>query len=233
MRSPALVRRRVIEIMAEHGFLYVLLRDQGSFIAGILTLFGGGLAYFAGRVQATATREGAAAQVAAIGEQRDLGHEDALAQIEALERQIDQRNREITDLRKRAVFDTIAALAAESARLHRYARDRLQVAEENFSEALDAPVPPNIAQYRIVADDVLNKVSLADFVGTGIKPSADSLNAMIKILASALESAGIANKLTGGALIGHLKNVIQAAEVLKQHLEKWEIDNPIQGYRTA
>jgi len=128
---------------------------------------------------------------------------------------------------------TIAALAAESARLHRYARDRLQVAEENFSEALDAPVPPNIAQYRIVADDVLNKVSLADFVGTGIKPSADSLNAMIKILASALESAGIANKLTGGALIGHLKNVIQAAEVLKQHLEKWEIDNPIQGYRTA
>jgi hypothetical protein len=36
---------------------YEFLRDQGSFIAGILTLVGGGLAYFAGRIQATATQK--------------------------------------------------------------------------------------------------------------------------------------------------------------------------------
>src|SRR6266478_3344247 len=107
---------------------YEVLRDQGSFIAGILALIGGGLAYFAGRIQATATRQAAAAQVAAIREQKDLAHKDGLAQIEALERQIDQREREINDMRKRVLVDTFAALVAESARIHRIARDLLIVA---------------------------------------------------------------------------------------------------------
>jgi hypothetical protein len=216
--------------MADHGLFYEVLRD---FNAGILTLIGGGLAYFAGHVQATATRQAAAAQVVAIRKQMDLADGDALAQIEALKRQIDQRNREIADLQKRTVRDTVAALGAESAHVHRCARDRLSIAEENFSETLDAPIPPDVAPYRIVLGDVFSKVSVADFLGTGIRPSADTLNARIRILASALESAGIANKLTGGALIGHLQNVISAAEVLRKHVEKWETDNLSQGHWTA
>ncbi len=115
--------------MADHGLLYEVLRD---FNAGILTLIGGGLAYLAGHVQAKATRQAAAAQVVAIRKQMDLAHGDALAQIEALERQIDQRNREIADLQKRTVRDTVAALGAESAYVHRAARDRLSMPKRTF-----------------------------------------------------------------------------------------------------
>jgi hypothetical protein len=77
----------------------------------------------------------------------------------------------------------------------------------------------------------LNKIGISDFFQTGIKPSADTFHSRINILANALNSAGMTNKLSGGVLIGHLKNVVSATEDLKKYLEKWGINNPILGHR--
>jgi hypothetical protein len=37
----------------------------------------------------------------------------------------------------------------------------------------------------------------------------------------------VAGEPKGGALIGHLKNVISAAAELKSQLETWEMNNPV------
>jgi TolA-binding protein len=112
--------------------VYDFFRDQGAILAGILALVAGFIA-FKGAIRA------AEKQVAAVLEQKNQAHDDALAQIQALERQIDQRNREITDIRRREKVEIVRALATESARLDRLARDRLQVAEGLYSDRQDFP----------------------------------------------------------------------------------------------
>lgn len=213
--------------MDTHGLLYGWLRDQGSFIAGLLALAAGALAYWAGRIQARVTRESAAAQVKAVNEQAALAHADARSQIDALERQIDQRNRELAELRSRAMVETVRALSTESARIERYARDRITLAEEYHSPATGVPLGAYVSVFRIDGADALNNVSVADFRGTGIMPAATRLKAMVDVLASALESAGAIGVLTSDALRGHLTNVITAANALKERLAQWEIDNPV------
>jgi len=216
--------------MIAHTCLYDFLRDQGGFIAGLLTLVAGGLAYFAGRVQATETRKAAAAQVIAILEQKNQAHDDAVAQIQALERQLEERNREIADQQWRAKVEIVRALAAEAGRLRRYASDRLEVAKSKYSAFPDYLIEREYlvsAPYQIKANDVLNRVGVIEFQGTGIMEAATRLNAMIDVLSSAVEFAGMAGELKWGALIGHLENVILTAETLNERLETWEMKNPV------
>jgi hypothetical protein len=104
--------------MTLHGCCYEFLRDQGGFIAGLLTLVAGVLAYFAGCVQATATRESAKAQVVAIRDQMNQAHEDAGAQIQALGRQLEERNREIADLQWALNFQPRSLTAPFASRPH-------------------------------------------------------------------------------------------------------------------
>jgi hypothetical protein len=215
-----------VDMMTLHDW-YQLFQDQGGFIAGLLTLVAGILAYVAGRVQATATRESARAQVIAIRDQKNQAHEDAVAQFQALERQLEERNREIADMRWKEKVEIVRALATESARLDRFGRDRLLIAESRYSPRPEIPIDVNIAPYQMEAHEVLNKVSVVDFRGTGIMPAATHLNAMVEVLSSALESAGVAGELQGCALIGHLKNVVSSAAELKARLETWEINNPV------
>jgi hypothetical protein len=200
--------------------LYDFFRDQGSIIAGLLALLAGWIA-FRGAMSA------AEQQVTAIREQKDQAHADAAAQIEALERQLKERNREIADMRWREKVEIVRALATESARLDRFARDRLLLAEGTYGNALGAPFGRNIAPYQIEARDLLNQVGVLDFSGTGIMQAATLLNTMVDVLSSALESAGVAGELHAGALIGHLKNVISTAAALKARLEEWEANNPV------
>ncbi len=89
------------------GGAYVILRDLGCFLAGILALIAGILAWAGGRHQAKVTRQAAEAEIAALSEQ--------LAQ--------QKRSREIDDNRRRE--DLRFALAGEAARIgelvaHRY-----------------------------------------------------------------------------------------------------------------
>ncbi len=214
-------------MMTLHSCLYQFLQDQGSFIAGLLTLSAGVLAYVAGRIQASETKKGAVAQVSAILEQKNQAHVDSVAQVQVLKQQLEERNHEIADLQRRERVEIVCALATESARLDRLARDRLLIAESRYVAQGDIPIDVNIAPYHIKARDILNKVGVEDFRDTGIMPAATHLQAMVDVLSSALESAGVAGELKGGALIGHLKNVISAAWQLKERLELWEMNNPV------
>jgi hypothetical protein len=200
--------------------IYDFFRDQGSIIAGLL-------AVVAGWIAVKGTMRAADKQVAAIIEQKNQTHDDAVAQIKAVEQQIDQRNREIADMRRREKVEIVRALATESARLDRLAQDRLQLAEgSSFSDRPDSPFGRDISPYTISAHDVLNKVNVTDFAGTGIMEAATILNSMVDVLPSALESAGVAGALKASALIGHLRNVSTSALMLKEKLEAWEANNP-------
>jgi hypothetical protein len=103
----------------------------------------------------------------------------------------------------------------------------LVIAQTRYSSQLDTPIDVNVAPYQMTARDVLNRVGVVDFIGTGIMEAATRLNTMVDVLSSALESAGVAGELNGGALMGHLKNVISSAESLRERLETWEANNPV------
>jgi hypothetical protein len=172
--------------------VYDFFRDQGSILAGLLALIAGIIA-FKGAIRA------ADKQVAAVLEQKNQAHDDAIAQIQALERQLDQRNREIADIRRREKLEIVRALATESARLDRFAQDRLAIAQAMYSDRPDVAIGRDITPYTISARDVLNKVNVTDFAGTGIMQAATLLNSMVDVLSSALESAGVSGALKASA----------------------------------
>jgi hypothetical protein len=197
------------------GCWYAILRDLGSFIAGILALAAGIFAYYAGRLQATATRE-----------QKNQAHADAEAQRRLLEQQIAQRDREISEASRRAQFDLLKTLGAESARLDRLARDRHLLAQGRAG-AFPRVTQPQIAAYQIERAPVLMSVGPLDFRGSGIMQAASTLSAMVEVLNSALNSAGHLGELETNALVGHLDNVAQHAQALRKRLEDWEIAHPL------
>jgi hypothetical protein len=212
--------------MCEHSVVYEFLRDLGSFIAGILALIAGFLAYYAGYRQAKAARDAAAAQVEAIRAQRDQAHADAQDEINALRKQAAtaQRRAEAAEWGRRVQI--VKLLGAESTRLARLGRDRLELTRKRYGESLDKAINTDVAPYFIESRSILRQVDAISFSGYQIMPAASILNAMVDVLDSALTSAGVLGELTGSALIGHLENVIKAAQKLREHLERWEAENP-------
>jgi hypothetical protein len=69
--------------------IYKLVTDWGSLIGGVFTLVAGALAYFAGMIQATATRQAAAAELAQENEQNR-------AEVETLRKSLGLELRQLT-----------------------------------------------------------------------------------------------------------------------------------------
>lgn len=213
--------------MCEHSVVWEILRDMGSFFAGICALIAGCVAYYAGYQQAKAARDAATAQVAAVRAQRDQAHVDAQDQVNALREQIATAEYRAEEAEKKRRVEIVKLLAAESARLDRLARDRAELTRKRYGESPNNAIHKDVAPYLIEARSILRDVDPSSFSGYHIMPAASILNAMVDVLNSALTSAGVLGELTGGALIGHLENVIKAAQNLREHLDRWEAENPV------
>jgi hypothetical protein len=78
--------------------VYEFTNDQGSIIAGLLALLAGGLAYWAGSSQATATREQVDYMKSAAAESDRRAREDLLASLDNEE--VELRCWPLSDLRR-------------------------------------------------------------------------------------------------------------------------------------
>jgi hypothetical protein len=68
--------------VCDHSAVYEFFRDQGSIIAGLLALLAGVLAYWAGRSQATETREQSNYMKSTAAESDRRAREDLLASFD-------------------------------------------------------------------------------------------------------------------------------------------------------
>lgn len=139
-----------------HGCLYDFFRDQGSSIAGLLALMAGGLAYWAGRAQAGATRDAARVQVEATKNaakaQVDAVRSAAEAQAEAARK---THEKEIETVRKSLAVElrqmTTRAWGAHTSLMNLISLPGVPVTARMVEGAVGMPAP---VVYPAVADRI-------------------------------------------------------------------------------
>jgi hypothetical protein len=205
---------------------YTLARDQGGVIAGLVALIAAAIAYIG-------ALRGARLQVAAMRSQMKEARKIADEQIAAADRQtsvareqLDQATRAAAERERTERRALIYALAIESARVHRLARDRLEVAQREFGARPGDVIRREVAPFLIDSGEVLRSAGVLALRYEEVSGAATNLHSMVDIVNSALTSAGAIGLLEGQALFGHLKNVIGAAETLARKLEAVEKAEP-------
>lgn len=179
--------------------VYRVLTDLGGFIAGILALLAGIIAYAGGVRQAKAARAAADAEIAAIREQ--------MAQQKYLTEEADQRHRE--DLR--------FALAREAARVGELVAHRYRVIPMEYGPGKLETIPRSACDtFKVAASSILRTSAGASaLLDKDVVAAAVLLDDRVDELNSLLVVDGALGRLPAVGLMTALENVTEAAQRLR------------------